>query len=238
MKKYICIIILILIVVNLSFSQDLREIIPQDYQLIETMDFFQLDKVRTSDRKLAFTENDIMGSPFLNDEFIQGTLYTTSKHKYMDLPLRYNAYQDQLEFKTSDGQLKALSKPEIVEKVVFGDYNMVYIPFAYAKKIHHGFFIVLEEGKASLYSRSEIIFNKAEKPAAYQEAQPARFVLKPNAYYIKIGLAEAKKVDRKKELIDVFPDHNNEIETFIKKHKIKASKPENLIKLVKYYNAL
>lgn len=238
MKKYTCIIVLILIIVNLSFSQDLREIIPQDYQLTETMEFFQLDKVRTKERKPAFTENDIVGSPFLNDEFVQGTVYTTTKQKYIDLPIRYNAYQDQLEFITSNGQLQALSKPEIVEKIDFGAYNMVYIPFANAKKIHHGFFIVLEEGKASLYSRSEIIFNKAEKPAAYQEAQPARFVLKPNAYYIKIGLAEAKKVDRKKELIDVFPDHNNEIETFIKKHKIKASKPENLIKLVKYYNAL
>ena len=226
MKKYICIIIPILIVVNLSFSQNLREnvseIVPQDYQLIETMDNFQLNKVRTKERKPAFARNNIVGSPFLNDEFIKGTVYTTTKQKYMDLPLRYNAYKDELEFITSDGQLKALSKPEIVEKVDFGNYNMVYIPYANAKKTHHGFFIVLEEGWASLYSRSVIIFNKADKPAAYQEAKPARFVLKPNAYYIRIGLEQAKKVDRKKELIDVFPDYNNEIETFIKKYKIKT----------------
>lgn len=229
-NKYIYIIALFLIVVNLSFSQD--------YQLRETMDFFQLNKTSTEDWKLAFTESDIEGSPFLSDDFIKGTVYTTSKTKYMDLPLRYNAYNDQLEFKTPDGQLQTMSEPEIVEKIEFGEYNMVYLSYFNAKKIHHGFFIVMVEGKVSLYSRYEIIFKKADKPAAYQEAEPASFIKKPACYYFRIGLEQAKKVDNKKELIAIFPDHNNEIETFIKENKVKVSKPESLIKLVKYYNSL
>ena len=230
MKKYIYFFVLILIVVNLSFSQD--------YQLRETMDFFQSSKTSTADWKLAFTKSDIKGSPFLNDDFVQGTVYTTSKTKYVGLPLRYNAYNDQLEFKTSDGQLQTMSQPETVEKIEFGEYNMVYIPYFNAKKIHHGYFIVLEEGKASLYLKSEVIFKEAEKPAAYHEAEPASFIKKPDCYYIRIGLEQAKKVDNKKELIAVFPDHNNEIEAFIKKNKIKASKPDSIIKVVKYYNSL
>lgn len=231
MKRFAVTVILFLTTISFSFSQDV-------YQIHEAMDFFRTNQLHNGELKNILTENDIQGSPYLNEEFLNGTIFTTSKLQFVDVLLRYNVYNDEIEFKTPEGETQALATPEIVETIEFGDYKMVYIPFSNVKKIRYGFFKVELEGNASLYLRSEVIFKKAEKPAAYKEAEPAKFINKPNSYYIRVGLEQAKKVGNKKELLDIFPDHQNELTTFIKKNKIKTNKPERLKELVRYYNSL
>jgi len=167
-----------------------------------------------------------------------GTIYTTTKQKYIDIPLRYNIFNDELEFKTPEDQIQSMATPEILELAEFGNIKMVYGPFSINKKIRHGFFQVLISGQASLYSRSDILFKEAEQPAAYKDAVPAQFDKKPDTYFIKVGTAEAKKVSNKKELIAIFPNHENEISSFIKKNKIKTNNPEMLGQLVEFYNSL
>ena len=230
MKRLIITVVIILTSITVSFSQE--------YQIRQAMDLYRINKVQSGEWKGTLSENDIKGSPYLNDEFINGTIFTTSKYQFVDVPLRYNIYNDELEFKTPTNEVQALATPEIVETVEFGDYKMVYIPYSNTKKIRNGFFIVEVEGDATLYSRKEIIFKKAEEPGAYKDAEPAKFVKKLDSYYIRVGLEQAKKVDSKKELLGVFPDHKDEISVFIKKNKVKTSKPEKLKELARYYNSL
>lgn len=232
MKKYSLLIALFFSVVGVSTAQI-------DYQLKSAIDFYYSQKVASGEyRKNELTEKDINGSPYLNDEFIKGSIYTVSKTQYADVPLRYNIYNDEIEFQTSDNKILALSTPEIVEKVVFGKYTMEYIPFEAGNKVKRGFFKLLLEGKVSLYARPEIHFEGPKPPAAYQEAQPAKFHPKDDRYYIRTGQEVAQSVGNKKELIGLFPDHKNEIEAFIKKNKINIKKPEELKSLVEYYNSL
>jgi len=230
MKRHLITVVILLSTVSFSFSQE--------YQIRAAMDLYRINKVQSGEFKMMLTENDIKGSPYLNDDFIDGTIFTTSKYQFVDVPLRYNIYNDQLEFKTSQNEVQALATPEIVETVELGDFKLVYIPYSNSKKIRNGFLIVEEEGIASLFSRKEIMFREAEEPGAYKEAEPATFVRKSSSYYIRIGLAEAKKVGSKKEVVKIFPDHNNEISAFIKKNKVKTNKPEKLKELVRYYNSL
>lgn len=230
MKRLIITVLIILTANSFSFSQD--------YQIREAMDLYRANKMHSGEIKNILTENDIKGSPYLNDEFINGTIFTTSKFQFVDVPLRYNIYNDRIEFKTPANEIQALATPEIVETVEFGNYKMVYIPYSNKKKIRYGFFMIEEEGNVSLYSRLEIIFKKAEEPSAYKNAEPAKFVKKSDSYYIRVGMEEAKKVGSKKELIEIFPDHNKKISAFIKKNKVKTNKPEKLKELVRYYNSL
>ena len=230
MKRYFLMVIIFLTTITFSFSQE--------YQIRAAMDLYRINKVQSGEWKGTLSENDIKGSPYLNDEFINGTIFTTSKYQFVDVPLRYNIYNDELEFKTPTNEVQALATPEIVETVEFGDYKMVYIPYSNTKKIRNGFFMVEVEGDATLYSRKEIIFKKAEEPGAYKDAEPAKFVKKSDSYYIRVGLKEAKKVGSKKEIVEIFPDHNDKISSFIKKKKVKSSKPEKLKELVRYYNSL
>ncbi len=231
MKRFILTILILTVMTGISVAQ-------VTYELRQAMDLYRNNKIVSGDFKKLLTESDIEGSPYLNNEFVKGSIYTTSKTQYADIPLRYNIYNDDIEFKTEEGEINALATPEIVEKIEFAEFNMVYVPFSMIKKINRGYFIVLTEGKASLYSRAEVIFIKATEPGAYQDAKPANFQRKPDTYYIRIGQDVAKLVDNKKDLIDAFPDNQDKIEDFVKKNKTKTNSAESLKELVQYYNSL
>lgn len=210
-----------------------------EYEIRQAIDLYNSNSIAKGDSKTMLSESDIEGSPYLNDEFIEGTVFTTSKTQYVGVPLRYNIYSDQIEFKAGEGPVQALAAPETVEKVQFGEYKMVYIPFAVSKKIRRGFFREIESGdKAVLLARSQVIFEDAKEPAAYQEAKPPKFLRKPDDYFIRIGKEPAVLISRKKDLEVAFPNHKNEVNSFIKKNKVKPNKPERMAELVQYYNSL
>lgn len=229
MKKVIFSFVILLLFVSSSFAQ-------VDYQISSALDLYRANKMATGDFSQTISEENIDGSPYLNDEFIAGTVFTTSKLQYVDVPLRYNIFNDDIEFRTNENKIMAMATPEIIERVTFGEYEMVYAPFASQKKIKRGFFKVVLKGNISLYARPQILYQQPEEPGAYKEAKPAKFVTKPDTYYFRNGKNEAIKVDKKSEVIDFFPAHNDEVATFIKKNKIKTNKEADLKELVEYYN--
>lgn len=227
-----------MIICGLLFSIIISSFAQENYKLAQTVELIGTGTLHYDSRKQNLTNADIEGSPYLNDDFIKGTIFTTTKLRYENIPLNYNIYNDNLEFRSPDDQILAMSTPEIVQKAVFGNIEMEYIPFISAKKTKRGFFLTKEEGFATLYARPQLIFKQPTKPTAYKKAEPARFINKPNIYYIRIGQEAALKVVSKKDIISIFPDHKKEIETFIKKNKVKITKEESLKKLVLYYNSL
>lgn len=208
------------------------------YAIRESMDFFRTNEMLTSDNGVNLSAKDIKGSPYLEDDFIVGSIYTAQKLQFNDIPLRYNIFNDNLEFRTPKDQILALSAPEIVEKAQFGEYTMSYIPYVTSKKMKRGFFQVIIEGNASLYVRSTVIYQAPKEAAAYKDPEPAKFLERPDTYYIRIGMEAAYKAGNKKEVIAMFSNHEEEITTFIKKNKIKINKVDGLEKLVEYYNTL
>jgi len=89
-----------------------------------------------------------------------------------------------------------------------------------------------------LYAKPAVAFQNATEPAAYKDAEPARFVKKADEYYIRIGSEQAVIISSKKDLIAAFPDNRDKIESFISKNKIKTNKSEGLKEVVRYYNSL
>jgi len=230
MKTIVLTIFITFIFAGTSFAQTSTD-------FIKAMDSYRSTKLIGGGLN-ALTEKDIEGSPYLNNDFISGKVITTTNIEYEDIPLRFNIYNDQIEFKTEGEEIMTLAVSEIFEKIEFGEYKIFYAPYSNAKKIKHGFFIVLEGGKVELYAKPEIKFIEATKPAAYQEAQPAKFNRRPDSYYIRIGMDEAKLVENKKTLVDIFPDNKDKIEEFIKKNKTKTNDPESLKELVQFYNSI
>ncbi len=204
----------------------------------QTMDLYNLNKLHEKGINSTLSAEDIEGSPYLNDEFISGTVYMIQNQKYERIDLRYNIFNDQVEFNLPGEEVQILAAPEMLEKVEIGPTEMVYLPYSIGKKIKKGFLIVLLEGKASLYAKPEIFFKKAIEPAAYKDAQPPAFERRADQYFIRVGNSEAKLTGNKKELLDAFPDHENEIENFIKKNKTKTNDSLSLKQLVEFYNSL
>lgn len=208
------------------------------YEILQAVDFFSINKLERGDWKRVLTETDIEGSPYLNDEFKEGTVFMTSKTKFVEMPLRYNIFNDQVEFRSDDGSLMVLSVPEVIEKVEFGETTLEYSVYSQLNKIRRGFFVVLEKGEASLYSRPRVTFEDARKPGAYSEAKPPRFIKRPDEYYIRIGKEPAELISKKKDIEELFTEHEKEMQEFIRKNKININRPEDLIKVVQFYNSL
>lgn len=233
MKRNIFYFIFILTINGISYAQ-----LPLTYGVRTTMDLYETNKLVSGNNSSILTEKDIDGSPYLNDEFFKGTIYTVQKLKYIDIPLRYNIYNDNLEFKTPTNEIQALVTPEIVEKAIIGEIQLEYLHYIKSNKTNKGFLILLEEGKVSLFSKPEVVFKEATEPAAYKQAEPARFVRKTETCFMRIGNEPARLITNKKELISLFPNDQEKIESFIVKKKLKINKPEDLRKVVVFYNSL
>jgi hypothetical protein len=234
MKRLLIILIVSLFCIANAFTQNTFHSAYEIKQAIDLLDFNRRHSGNTSN---VLTEANINGSPFLNDEFIEGSLFTTSKTQYVGVPLRYNIYNDQIEFLPGEGPAQELAAPETIEMIEYGDYIFEYIPYTVAKKIYRGFFIVEEKGNATLYSKPQVNFQDAKKPAAYQDAVPAQFIKRPDTYYIRVGMEPAMLIAKKKDLEEVFPDYENEIADYIKKNKVRPNNPESLKELVQFYNS-
>lgn len=233
MKNFILLLLFVFGLSNISMGQ-----VTLSYELRETIDFYRTNKFITESGNNQLSMKKVKGSPYLNDEFENGSIYTVQRIQYTGIPLRYNIFNDELEFKTPANEIQALATPEIVEKAVFGQTHLVYSAYTNNNKIKKGFFVVLEEGKAMLYSKPGVVFKEATEPAAYKEAEPPTFNKKADDYYIRIGTAPAQMIGNKKELLAAFPDNKDKIESYIDKNKVKTNKSESLRELVKYYNSL
>jgi len=209
-----------------------------NYTAIPLMDYFRVEQMTEETLTVTLTQDNIQGSPYLEDEFITGTVFTTSKKKIENVLLRYNIYNDDLEFKTPNNKILAIDNPKSIELADFGDYQMVYQKYLSGKKIHSAFFKILEEGNATLFAKPDVYFQKEVKGDGIKADKPAKFVQKSDIFYITIGDAPAKKMVNKKDLIAVFENHSKEVSAYIKKNKIKVSKSKQLQQLVKYYNSL
>jgi len=233
MKNYILLLAFIFGLANYTIGQ-----VTLSYELRETIDFYRTNKFITDSGKNQLAMKQVKGSPYLNDEFVNGSIYTVQRIHYPDIPLRYNIYNDELEFKTPANEIQALATPEIVEKAILGNTHLVYSAYSNSNKIKKGYFVVLEEGKAMLYAKPGVIFKEATEPAAYKEAEPPKFEKKADDYYIRIGTGPAQMISNKKELLAIFSDNKDKIESYIDKNKVKTNKSESLKELVKYYNSL
>lgn len=235
MKRLLFFLTCSLFCITNAFSQNTFQSM---YEIKRVVDLINFNKTQHGEFRRTLSEENIMGSPYLNDEFIEGSVFTKSKTQYAGVPLRYNIFNDEIEFRTDDGQVLALASAEVIEKVEFGDFNLEYIPYMVVKRMRRGFFNVLEKGNATLYQRLRVVFEDAKQPAAYQDAQPAKFVKRPDEYYIRAGMEPAVPVNKNKDLQSAFPDHKKEIAEFIKKNRVRTNNPESLKELVKYYNSL
>jgi hypothetical protein len=202
------------------------------------MDLYESNKLASGNGAGLLTDKDIEGSPYLDEEFKIGSIYTAQKLKYVEILLRYNIYNDNLEFKTPSGEIQALANTGVVEIAIIGNNQFVSLSYVEANKFKKGFLVVIEEGRASLYSKPIVAFKEAAQPAAYKQPEPAKFIRKSDEYYLRIATEPAVSIKSKKDLIDALPDNQKAIEDFINKNKIKIGKPEGLKEVVRYYNSL
>lgn len=181
------------------------------------------------------TGEAVAGSPYMDDKYKDGTIYYGDKNQ--SAPIRYNAYQDLIEYQ-QNGKALVLDANPAIKKVTVG--NDTFVPLSSSgngKKL--GYFAVLDTGKITLYSKKKVVFMPFKKGGKLDGSdQPAEFKKSPDMYYYQVGDGELKEVDNIKSIIASLPDKQEEASAFVKKEKISAKKEQDLKEFVKYYNSL
>jgi hypothetical protein len=188
------------------------------------------------DRTMNYSE--IEGSPYLNDDLIEG--YATFRLGDSAVHyLRYNIYSDEIEY-LKGNQLYVIDNEEKLDRVYVDGHTFFFTPYSIRNSVKTGYLELLVSGKAKLYIKYNVDFEKAENAqSSYDKPKPPRFVNKlPQYFYSLYGAPIVDFNNDSGGLEVVGKDHYEQLKTYAKKEKLKLRKTEDLIQIFKYYNTL
>ncbi len=180
----------------------------------------------------GLTYERIEGSPYYTEDFIESEIHLRNGNS-ASLPLRYDIFQDEIEFK-SDNQILWLTKKN-VEYISLGNEKLVVEPVAVGSSGRMAYFFVQDTGKYSLYVKRKANFEPYVPPGGYSEAVPDRFTLENDIYYLKQEGMLPEEISSKKALQNILKDNSQALD-YIKKKRLKI-KAEDLLALTQFLNS-
>lgn len=178
------------------------------------------------------------GSAYLEKEFVNGDIYTSSADKFSEIPMRYNALEDEIEVAMPDGKFYYLSGKAEIISVRMGNREMVYTSFANSTGLMNGFLTVLYRGNTILYKKNTKIYREGTASNGIIPASPPAIVDINPVYLLAIKAINPTKISGKKDLLTLMADHEKEMEAFLKKEKVTLKNEAGLISAISYYDSL
>jgi hypothetical protein len=179
----------------------------------------------------------IEGTPYLSEKYVDGEILLGTSVR-STVPLRYNAYQDLMEYQ-QNGKALVLDPTTKIKRVRLGESTYVVDKFPFDGKTKYGFLNLLDSGKVTLLAKKVVKYQEPIKGRALDGGDvPAKFSRSNDTYYYRIGNGELLEVESIKDMIASFPDKQEELKQFAKKEKISPKKEDELVKFVRYYNSL
>ncbi len=181
----------------------------------------------------------IKDEAYVNPNFISGNIYQDDQLIKSGVPMRYNAYADEIEIKKNmtDESYSALVKdPSIYVKIGMDVY--VFIPFQGSNE-KGGYFNVLADGKKyDLYKKTKADFREAKKAkSTYGRDTPPSFP-KTTTYYLVENGAFLKMPSSKKKILKMMDSKKKEMKEYINNNNLDLDKERDLVKAVTYFDSL
>ncbi len=181
---------------------------------------------------------DVAGTPYENEEFIIGAVLTKSKIRYVEVPLRFNIYSDEMEFDTRGRGIFTVGVPELVDTLYIGTDKYIYGHFMAGKKELSGYFRVLKDGTSALVQKMVVSLKNAEPRQPYKEFVPPRFERLRDEFYLVRPFREWVRIHDKRDILPLWETHSSELEKFIRDNKIRFTVADDLVQLVNYAGSL
>lgn len=181
----------------------------------------------------------IKDEAYANPNFVQGKIFQGEQLVKDDVPMRYNAYADEIEIKKSpsDASYGALTKsPDIFVKMFRDIY--VFVPFDGSNE-KGGYFNVLSDGKTyDLYKKTKALYREPQKAqTSYQKDMPPSFP-KTVTYYLVQNGTFLEMPSGKSKILKMMDRKKNEMKKYIKENNIDLDKEGDLIKTISYFDSL
>ncbi len=232
MKKTIVSIIFFLFFGLISYSQKWNT-------LIDLGDLAA--KSTKTPKELVNSEDNslVIGSKFLYEEFLLGTIVLKSDTLIEGIGFRYNIYEKQMEMFVNSDTL-ALIHPEKVKTLFFDRKLFVYTGFEEKNKVQMDYFQVLAEGKYNLLLHYKVLYIPKNPPITPYSAGTIydKYEL-TTRYFYQVDDKSAQLLSKNtKKILSLFTDRKPEMDKYIKEKNLKTTNEKDLIEIFRYYNSL
>ena len=179
------------------------------------------------------------GSPYYNENFVKGDLYYGKNWRYPDVLLRYNIFNDEIEFLLEDkDQVYAIVPEKQITKIVMREDTFVVAEAPEGAQLVSGFYKKLAGGKVDLLAKMHVTFREKQPDKGFVKPDPAKFMRMKDLYYLHKENEDVYRVSNIKKAIEYIGEKEDELEKFAKKEKISAGNESDLIKFMAYYYSL
>lgn len=190
-------------------------------------------------KKPLLNNSNIAGTPYLNKKFQDGRPISKYSLKFPIIPLRYNIYTDNIEYRSPKNKVFALYEQSKIESYIIGDLTFIYSPYYKNRsKLSTGYFQVLVPGKTKGLIKYTVYLLQATPTRPYKPAEPERFSKRIKSFYIKVGDGAAVPASREKNILQLYPKLKSQLSRYIKKERIHVRKQAEFVKLIRYINTL
>ena len=186
-------------------------------------------RVHKEDRKID-------GSPYINGDQFQKVIIKDYSKNVQDL--RYNAYQDEMEFKIGE-ELYNANKTEGL-RVQFPTLKKTYesLTYSYDGKTKSGFLVLLVDNpKFSLYKREKMeLMGGTKSNNGFTKDANDYYEKDKDLYLIGKDKKFSKFPKNSADAAAIFSVDKKDLDNFVKSNKINFNKEPDMIKLVEFIN--
>ncbi len=183
--------------------------------------------------------NAIKDEAYANPNFVAGKIFQEDQLIKDDVPMRYNAFADEIEIKknTSDQEYSALIKDPNIFVKIFKDIY-VFVPYEGSNE-KGGYFNVLSDGKTyDLYKKTTAVYREPQKARTSYERDTSPSFSKTTTYYLVQNGTFMEMPSSKSKVLKMMDKKKDEIKTYIKQNNIDTDKEADMIKLVSYFDSI
>ena len=174
----------------------------------------------------------VEGTPYYSKDFVKSVIYLKNGN-YGTSALRYDLFQDEMEFVQDDKTLWLIKKD--VNYISYGD-EIIKVNENFEVPGKLAYYFVSDSGKYKVYIKKKVEYHPAVAPKGYSDGSPERFEVGSDEFFLQIGDEPVQKIKNKKALEAIFVNDQKVLD-YIKKEKIKLAS-NDLQKLVKFLNTL
>ena len=178
----------------------------------------------------------IEGKIYVGEDWPAGKVVLSDGGVIDTYRLRYDILVDQMQFIAGKDTL-AFSVPQELKTITFNDHTFIYQAYQCDNTIKFGYFEVIEPGKNQLLLKRIVTYEMPDAKDAKGNIATKYFI--DECYFInKPGKPSYKIMCNRKSALTVLNEHQNEIDEYLKITGNKVKTPDDLKKLVAYYNTL
>jgi len=228
------------------FAQKVAKQIVYDNEAKRVAGDFQSLQINGTNGGLNFTMfytpefyEGVEGSPYLNEEWKQGTILLNGNEKIEGLQMRYNLYAQTFEV-FENNQVYSLTEPTAFELIELENRLFFYNNKERDAKLPTGYFQLIYDGATKLFLKRSIDYLDAKKGTTpYHASVEVPMLIVKEAYFIKNSTGTVIPVGlRQNSILSALADHRSEVKAYVKEKGLKLNKLQNVLILLEYYDTL